>query len=204
MRDGFELPLVLKYDRRFYTEDSPWVFFTSGIKSNKGSDTVPAPASWRMEDISLMSRGIVCAYPLLRGTNYFDDDWVRSGIGERKLTHFMDMIDSAIFVKEKGLTKKLGIHGMGESGSITALNAIFREPRLFETAVIVNPITDLVQHLMEDIEDRQFSSSSFRELSVLEHDLRHYEKLTEFGDPQNKSFYELHKLISPYHIPIID
>lgn len=36
MRDGFELPLVLKYDRRFYNEDSPWVLFTSGIKSSKG------------------------------------------------------------------------------------------------------------------------------------------------------------------------
>lgn len=151
-----------------------------------------------------MSRGIVCAYPLLRGTEYFDKEWQEAGIGEKKLTHLMDMIDSAIFLKEKGLTSKLGVYGAGESGAITALNAIFREPRLFETAVVVNPVTDLVQHLMEDIEDRQFSTSGFRELSVLEHDIRRYEKLTEFGDPKNKNFYELHKLISPYHIPIID
>lgn len=51
-----------------------------------------------------MSRGIVCAYPLLRGTQYFDNNWFKIGIAERKLTHFMDFIDSAIFLKEKGLT----------------------------------------------------------------------------------------------------
>jgi protease II len=58
------------------------------------------------------------------GTNYFDDDWMGSGIAERKLTHFMDLIDSAIFLKEKGLTGKLGLMGMGESGSHTALTTI--------------------------------------------------------------------------------
>lgn len=58
------------------------------------------------------------------GTNYFDDDWMESGIAERKLTHFMDLIDSAIFLKEKGLTSKLGLMGIGESGSHTALTTI--------------------------------------------------------------------------------
>lgn len=51
-----------------------------------------------------MSRGIVCAYPMLRGTKYFDNTWYNIGVAERKLTHIMDLIDSAIFLKEKGLT----------------------------------------------------------------------------------------------------
>tara|TARA_B110000285_G_C14859399_1_gene483819 strand:+ start:487 stop:684 length:198 start_codon:yes stop_codon:yes gene_type:complete len=63
--------------------------------------------------------------------------------------------------------------------------------------VVHNPITDLVNHLLYDIEDRQ-------NLSSLEHDLRHYDKIKEFGDPQNKVFYQAHKLISPYHMPVID
>lgn len=154
MRDGFQIPMVLKYDKRFYTENSPWVFFTNGIESEKGSDIKPSPASWRLEDIALTSRGIVCAYPLIRGTEYFGHDWMEMGIGEKKLTHIMDLVDSAIFVKDRGLTKKLGIFGNGESGAVTALTAILREPRLFESAVIVNPITDLLCHLNEDIEDR--------------------------------------------------
>jgi hypothetical protein len=34
-----------------------------------------------------------------------------SGIGERKLTHVMDFIDSAIYLKEKGLASKIGVLG---------------------------------------------------------------------------------------------
>lgn len=33
MRDGFKIPMVLKYDKRFYNDDSPWVFFTQGAES---------------------------------------------------------------------------------------------------------------------------------------------------------------------------
>ena len=28
MRDDFEIPMVIKYDKRFYSESSPWVLFT--------------------------------------------------------------------------------------------------------------------------------------------------------------------------------
>ena len=185
--------MVIKYDRRYYNDDSPWVLFTNGVDSNKG-DT-----SWNRNDIAYMSRGIVCAYPLLRGTNYFDHDWMSAGVAERKLTHIMDCIDSAIFLKDKGLTEKLGIHAQGQSGSITALASIFQEPFLFESAVVSNPITDLPLHLLFDIENRDASSKS-----SIEHDLIHYDKLQEFGDPQNLYFYESQKLISPYHMPVID
>ena len=33
MRDGTLIPVVMVYDRRFYTEESPWVLFTQGIDS---------------------------------------------------------------------------------------------------------------------------------------------------------------------------
>lgn len=35
MRDGAAIPVVMVYDRRFYTEESPWVLFTKGIDSEK-------------------------------------------------------------------------------------------------------------------------------------------------------------------------
>ena len=69
------------------------------------------------------------------GTRYFDDSWFMSGIGERKLTHVMDFIDSAIYLKEKGLAPKLGALGSFESGSVTTLAAAFSEPLLFDCAV---------------------------------------------------------------------
>lgn len=138
MRDGTDIPMIIKYDRRFYNEQSPWVMFTKGIDSSKSD------LGWNIADVALLSRGVVCAYPLQRGTKYFDDDWLKAGTSERKLTHIMDFIDSAIFLKEKGLTETIGAFGQGESGGLTALTSIFQEPYLFESAVVVNPITDLV------------------------------------------------------------
>ena len=61
MRDGYEVPMVIKYDKRTYREDSPWVLFTEGSTSDKDI------TSWNIDDIGFMSRGVVCAYPLIRG-----------------------------------------------------------------------------------------------------------------------------------------
>ena len=65
--------------------------------------------------------------------------------------------------------------------------------------MVHNPITDLVSHLMQDIEERNPKITS-----LLEHDQRHFDKTFEFGDPGNRLFYESHKIISPYHIPVLD
>jgi protease II len=119
MRDDFEIPVVIKYDKKHYSEDSPWILFTRGIDSSKW-DT-----NWNRNDLSIMSRGVVCAYPLIRGTRYFDSDWLDQGIAERKLTHFMDLIDTGVFLKERGLTQRLGILGQGESGAMSALTSVF-------------------------------------------------------------------------------
>jgi hypothetical protein len=37
----------------------------------------------------------------------------------------MDFIDSAIFLKEKGIAQKIGVLGQDESGSLTALASVF-------------------------------------------------------------------------------
>ena len=46
-----------------------------------------------------------------------------------------DFIDAAIFLREKNLAPKLGVMGVGESGSITALASVYNEPILFDAAV---------------------------------------------------------------------
>ena len=70
------------------------------------------------------------------GTKYFDDNWFYSGIGDRKLSHVTDFIDSAIFLKEKGLAHKIGAIGLGDSGSLTTLSAVMNEPLLFDAAAV--------------------------------------------------------------------
>ncbi|TNV73246.1 hypothetical protein FGO68_gene9908 [Halteria grandinella] len=189
MRDGFEVPLVMSYDKTYFNEKSPWIMFTKGAISQKSD------LQFDNNKISLMNRGMCLCYPLVRGTKYFDDGWYHSGIGEKKLTHVMDFIDSAIYLKEKGLAQKIGVLGIQESGSITALASAFSEPLLFDCTVAHNPVTDLIQHLFHDIEQRNTIQSA------QEFEEAHFRKLQEFGDIQNKDFYEALQLISPYHIP---
>ena len=119
MRDGVTIPVVMVYDKRFYNEESPWILFTRGIDSEK-EDLALEP-----HKLSLTDRGIVCAYPLIRGTKYFDSDWLLSGAGDRKMTHINDMIDTAIFIKENELAPKLAIYGSNPSGALTALASTF-------------------------------------------------------------------------------
>ena len=70
------------------------------------------------------------------GTRYFDSDWLLSGAGERKMTHFNDFIDTAIFIKENELASRIAVVGSSPSGSLTALTSMFKEPYLFEGVAV--------------------------------------------------------------------
>lgn len=52
------------------------------------------------------------------------------------MSHITDFIDSAIFLKEKGLAPKIGALGIGESGSLTTLTSVLSEPLLFDAAAV--------------------------------------------------------------------
>ncbi|CDW85180.1 oligopeptidase b [Stylonychia lemnae] len=133
----------------------------------------------------------------LTGTRYFDDNWFYSGAGQRKLTHVTDLIDSAIFLREKNLAPKIGLMGSGESGSITALSSVFNEPILFDAVVAHNPITDLVNHLFHDFENISPN------ISPQEFERRKFQAIQEYGNIQNFDTYESLLSLSPYHLPII-
>lgn len=181
MRDGTMVPVVMVYDRRFYTEESPWVIFTNGIESEKED---LALSSHRL---SLTDRGIVCAYPLIRGTRYFDSDWLLSGAGARKSTHFDDLIDTAIFIKENELAPKIALHGPNPSGALSALVSVFKEPYLFEGVAVHNPICDLPSHLINDVGTRLATSSE----QALKQEKILLKKQMEFGNiTADKAAYE--------------
>ena len=94
---------------------------------------------------------MVLAFPMVRGTRFFDDNWFLSGCGDRKKQHIDDLIDTAIFIKEKELTEKLAIIGEGHSGGHAALTSVFHEPFLFHGCVTLNAICDLPNHVEFDI-----------------------------------------------------
>lgn len=81
---------------------------------------------------------------MVRGTNYFDDNWLYSGVGERKLSHIMDFIDISTYLKNQGVTERIGVLGYNYSGSLTALSSFFNEPFLFDAVCVYVIISNLI------------------------------------------------------------
>lgn len=77
-RDGTQIPVVMVYDHRFYSDESQWLIL------HRGSFAEKEDLAFKPERLSLTDRGIVLAFPMVRGTRYFDDNWFLSGCGERK------------------------------------------------------------------------------------------------------------------------
>ena len=61
-RDGTALPLVMVYDKRFYTDQSAWVMCSRGSEADKED------LAFKAERLSLTDRGFVLAFPMIRGT----------------------------------------------------------------------------------------------------------------------------------------
>ena len=61
MRDGFEVPVVMTYDKTSFTDRSPWIMFTKGAVSQKED------LQFDHTKISLLNRGMCLCYPLVRG-----------------------------------------------------------------------------------------------------------------------------------------
>jgi protease II len=74
-----DCPIILSYNVKTYNDQSPFVLHTLGADSSK------ADFKFDPTKLSLMDRGIVYAYPMVRGTKYFDDDWYLSGLNLRRI-----------------------------------------------------------------------------------------------------------------------
>jgi protease II len=62
-RDGTPLPLVMVYDKRFYTDKSAWIMCSKGAMAEKED------LAFRPERLSLTDRGFVLAFPMIRGNS---------------------------------------------------------------------------------------------------------------------------------------
>ena len=86
------------------------------------------------------------------------------------------------------MTPALGIYAEGMSGSILALNAMMREPELFDAVSVHNPITDLCNFIFAQNQADSIIGSRIR---------------AEYGDINDENIYKVLKHMSPYEIPIL-
>ena len=169
-----KIPVQLFYNTSFFTDESPYIFYSKGAEMDKNS------LNFRERIISLLDRGFVWAVPQVRGTKFFNFDWYSQGASGRKLTHFTDFLDCVKYFKNNKISDNIILFGEGYSGGLTGAVSFIQEPELFNHVVLYNGIYDLFDYLGKNRDN----------ISLIE----------EFGDIYNKSNYDLIKMYSPYHL----
>jgi protease II len=167
-----KIPVILNYREDLFSTESPYILYTKGSMSKKSD------LNFNDMLVKLIDRGFVWTIPQIRGTNFFDFDWYSQGVAENKIKHFTDFMDVAYFLIDNNITKKVILYGDEYSGCITATVALIQNPEFFASTVLRNSAFDL------------FDLCNYnKDISLIE----------EFGDINNKDYYDLIKLYSPYH-----
>ena len=171
---------------------NPFILYTNGAASNSSL------TEFDELQLSLINKGFVLAFPIIRGTKFHNTDFLVDGIAENKINHFTDFIDCALHIKQMGLTNNLILYAE-HYGAVTGILSIYNTSRIFDLVVFKNGVFDLLDVCANVNIKRRFSGydNSISENTIFS---EFYFK-EEFGDySNNKEFYELMKLYSPYHL----
>ena len=131
--------------------------------------------------LSLLDRGFVWAIGHVRGGGEMGRAWYEAGKLQHKMNTFTDFIACAEHLVKEGWTSpsRLTILG-GSAGGLLVGAAINLRPDLFRAVVAEVPFVDVVSTILDPS----------LPLSVIEWE--------EWGDPNQREFYEAMKAYSPY------
>ena len=95
----------------------------------------------------MLEAGVVFALPNIRGGGEFGAGWHDAARGKRRQVAFDDFISAAAWLCSRGTTtpKRLAIFGGSNSGLLVGA-AITQRPDLFQAAVCVAPLLDMVRY----------------------------------------------------------
>ncbi|MDC9722231.1 MAG: S9 family peptidase [Urechidicola sp.] len=131
--------------------------------------------------LSLLDRGFVFAITHVRGGEYLGRNWYDSGKLLNKKNTFTDFIDCAKFLINKNYTSNNHLYCMGGSAGGLLIGAVINmNPELFKAAIAAVPFVDVVTTMLDESIP----------LTTGEYD--------EWGNPNNKEYYDYIKSYSPY------
>ncbi len=174
--DGEEVPVDLLYKK--------------GLKKNGknplylygyGSYGASSDPGFVTNIISLIDRGFIFALAHIRGGAEKGRLWYENGKFLKKKNTFKDFISSAEALIEKGYTNQgnIVISG-GSAGGLLVGATLNMKPELFKAVVAHVPFVDVLNTMLDDT----------LPLTQMEYD--------EWGNPQNKEYFEYIKSYSPY------
>lgn len=176
-RDGeTKIPISLVYHK-----DTPKSEKTPLLLYGYGSYGHTVDASFSSVRLSLLDRGFIYAIAHIRGGEYLGRDWYENGKMLKKKNTFYDFIDAAKFLIKKNYTSSNHLYAMGGSaGGLLMGVVINEEPELFNGIVAQVPFVDVVTTMLDESIP----------LTTGEYD--------EWGNPNDKEYYEYMKSYSPY------
>ena len=174
--DGEKVPLYLVYNQKI-NRQSPAPLLLNGY----GSYGHAYPLHFSANRLSLLDRGVIWALAHIRGGSEKGREWYYDGKLKNKKNTFLDFTACARYLIDEKVTtpEQLAISG-GSAGGLVVGNFLNHTPQWCAAAVAHVPFVDIVTTILDDS----------LPLSVIERD--------EWGDPNDKSFYDYMKSYSPY------
>ena len=175
-RDGKKVAISLVYHKDTMLDEN-----TPLLQYAYGSYGYTIPDSFSTTRLSLLDRGFVYALAHIRGSEYLGRDWYDDGKMLHKKNTFYDFIDCSQFLIDNNYTSAKHLYAMGGSAGGLLMGAIINmKPEIYNGIIAAVPFVDVVSTMLDDTIP----------LTTGEYD--------EWGNPNNKEFYDYIKSYSPY------
>jgi oligopeptidase B len=174
--DGTKVPVAVVYKKGF-KKDGKGPLLLTGY----GSYGIPTEATFSTMRLSLLDRGFAFAIANIRGGSEMGRYWYETGKLLQKRNTFTDFIAAAEHLIAQKFTspQRLAITG-GSAGGLLMGAVVNQRPELFHTVLALVPFVDVLNSM----------SDATLPLTVGEYE--------EWGNPEDKKFYEYMKSYSPY------
>ena len=176
VRDGTEVPISIVYRQGMQKNGlNPLLQYAYG---SYGSSSEPYFSSTRL---SLLDRGFVYAIAHIRGGSERGRDWYFDGRQLNKKNTFTDFIDVSKYLIDEGYTSADHLYAYGGSAGGLLMGAVLNmAPELYNGVLAAVPFVDVVTTMLD--EDIPLTSGEW----------------DEWGDPNEKEFYDYMLSYSPY------
>lgn len=175
-RDGAQVPISIVYKKGFVKDgNSPVLLYAYG---SYGHSIDPSFSSMRL---SLLNRGFAFAIAHVRGGQEMGREWYEQGKMLCKKNTFYDFKDCAKYLIDQGWTSAERLFAMGGSAGGLLVGAVINmAPHLFKGVVAQVPFVDVVTTMLD--ESIPLTTGEYE----------------EWGNPNEKAYYEYMKSYSPY------
>ncbi|WP_292010884.1 S9 family peptidase [Chryseobacterium sp.] len=176
-RDGkTKVPISLVYHKDTKkSADTPLLLYGYGSYGHT------VDASFSNVRLSILDRGFIYAIAHIRGGEYLGREWYEEGKMLEKKNTFFDFIDAAKHLIKENYTSSQHLYAMGGSAGGLLVGAVVNyEPSLFNGIIAQVPFVDVVTTMLDE---------------TIPLTTGEYE---EWGNPNDKEYYEYMKSYSPY------